>query len=54
MALEINTEWNKINQPSNNIAKTEKTEYEPPKNIPDPHKSLGKHKYINKDLRWEE
>ena len=53
MALEINSEWNKLNHSNNKIAKTHKTEYEPPKFGPDPNKSLGKHKYVNKDLRWE-
>ena len=53
MALEINTEWIKLNKPLNNIATTQPTEYEPPTNIPDPNKSLGKHKYSNKNLRWE-
>ena len=48
MALEINSEWNKMNKENNNIAKIEKTEYEGPKN-----KSFGKHKYSNKLLRWD-
>ncbi|MDC0060084.1 radical SAM protein [Pelagibacteraceae bacterium] len=52
MALEINSEWNKLNHPHNKVAKTHKTEYEPPEFGPDPNKSLGKHKYVAKNLRW--
>ena len=46
MALEINSEWNKVSKPDNNSAKIEKTHYVGPKD-----KRLGgKHVYTNKDL----
>ena len=47
MALEINTEWNKIAYPSNQVAKEEPTEYLGPKN-----KALGKHVYTESKKRW--
>ena len=49
MALEINSEWNKVNQPDNECAKREKTHYIGPKD-----KRLGgKHVYDNAKLRWD-
>ena len=48
MALEINTEWNKIASPDNSEAREEKTEYLGPVN-----KALGKHVYKDKNKRWD-